>query len=309
VRLSTRFGLLAAVAVPVAVVAVALSRSHAGGSADRVWGGRGVLPGEVVRPRAAVVIGDALFVVDFTARVQAYSLDGDHTGLTFTTPDFRNGRPSGLGRDRDGNLIVADSHYHAVRIYAPDGRELRTLGGVGGTEPGRFGYISDCVQDADGNYFVSEFGQTDRITKLDAAGQFVTCWGTNGTGEGQFQRVRALALGPDGLLYAADACNHRVQAFTRDGAFVKAFGGVGSGPGEFSYPYDLGFDPAGYLYVVERGNCRVQKLTADGVPVASWGKPGRGPGQLADPWALAIDGQGRVHVIDTENHRVQRVRF
>lgn len=306
---SARLKIALILLVPAVVLTVAGGRRLAKNSAGRVWGHRGVLPGEFVRPRAAVVIGDRLFVVDFTARVQAYTLDGEHAGVTFTTPDFRNGRPSGLGADRDGNLIVADSHYHTVRIYSPDGVELRHFGGVGGKEPGQFGYISDCVQDADGNFFVSEFGQTDRITKLDPDGNFVRCWGQNGTGEGQFQRVRAMTFGPDGLLYVADACNHRVQVFDRDGGFVRAFGGPGTEVGRFAYPYDLGFDPAGNLYVVERGNSRVQKLSRDGVPLASWGSPGRGEGQLADPWALAIDRYGRVHVIDTENHRVQRVQF
>lgn len=306
---SARFRLLAILLLPAVVVVVAASRGLLRTKPDRVWGHRGVLPGEFVRPRAAVVVGDTLFVVDFTARVQSYDLNGEHTGTTFTTPDFRNGRPSGLGVDRDGNLIVADSHYHTVRIYSLEGRELRSLGGIGGKEPGQYGYISDCVQDADGNYFVSEFGQTDRITKLDADGKFVRCWGTNGTGDGEFERVRAMAIGPDGLLYVVDACNHRVQVFDRDGRFVRAFGGAGTGPGQFAYPYDLAFGPAGDLYVVERGNCRVQKLSRDGVPLASWGQPGRGDGQLADPWALAVDRHGRVHVIDTENHRVQRIKF
>ena len=277
---------------------------------DLIWGTRGVRDGDVARPRAAVLDADGrLWVVDFTARVQAFDLDGRHLGLTWTTPDFRNGRPSGLGTDNRGRLAVADSHYHTVRVYHPDGTEAYHFGGKAGTGVGEFGYLSDCVQDADGFWYVSEFGQNDRITKLTADGSFVATWGRAGEGPGEFHRARALALGPDGLLYVADACNHRVQVFTRDGGFVRAFGEPGAGPGQMEYPYDLCFGPAGDLYVVERGNHRVQKFGPDGTPQGTWGSRGRGPGQLADPWAVVVDGRGRVHVIDTENHRVQRVWF
>lgn len=278
---------------------------------DIVWGQRGVMPGDFARPRAiAIDPQDRLFIVDFTARIQSFSLDGVHLGQTWTTPDFRNGRPSGLGIDRDGNLIVCDSHYHCLRIYTPEGKELRTLGGVAGSAPGQWGYVSDCVQDAAGNYYVSEFGQNDRITKLDAEGCFLQCWGEPGQGPGQFSRVRALALSPDGNeLFVADACNHRIQVFTLGGKFVRSFGEPGSGPGQLHYPYDLAFGPSGDLYVVERGNSRVQKFRQDGTSLGTWGTPGKGPGQLADPWALAVDRQGRIHVVDTENHRVQRLKF
>src|SRR5436305_1935241 len=283
------------------------------GPADKpelVWGKRGVRDGEFVRPRAAVIDrDDRLWVVDFTARVQALDLDGKHLGVTFRTPDFRNGRPSGLGLDRDGRLIVCDSHYHCLRVYAADGTELRTIGGTTGKEPGQFGYVSDAVQDADGYFYLSEFGENDRVTKLDADGKFVGCWGKSGSGPGEFQRLRALALGPDGLLYAADACNHRVQVFTRDGGFVRAFGGEGDEPGKLRYPYDLAFAPSGELYVVEYGNQRVQKFTTGGEPLGTWGSPGGRPGQLSSPWALAVDRRGRVHVIHTENHRAPRLKF
>jgi DNA-binding beta-propeller fold protein YncE len=300
---------MARIAVVVLAVAVgawfALPGDAASRPPDLVWGTRGVRPGDLARPRAAAFDGDGrLWIVDFTARVQAFDADGRHLGVTFTPPDFRNGRPSGLGTDNQGRLIVCDSHYHRVRVYSPDGTELLTLG-----DPAKLGYVSDCVQDADGFWYVSEFGDRDRITKLAPDGTPVTSWGESGGGPGQLNRVRALALGPDGLLYAADACNHRVQVFERDGRWVRAFGGPGAGPGEFRYPYDLAFGPGGELYVVERGNARVQKLTADGTPLAAWGRPGRGAGELSDPWAVAVDREGRVHVIDTENHRVQRVRF
>jgi DNA-binding beta-propeller fold protein YncE len=277
---------------------------------DLVWGKRGVLDGDVVRPRAAVIDGDdRLWIVDFTARVQAYDLDGNYLGPTFTPPDFRNGRPSGLGVTRDGKLIVCDSHYSCFRIYEPTGTELRVIGGDKGTAPGQYGYVSDTVQDADGFFYVSEFGINERITKLDADGKFVACWGKSGTAEGEFNRIRALALGPDDRLYVADSCNHRVQVFTKDGKLERVIGSEGDGPGQLKYPYDLAFGPKGDLYVVERGNHRVQKFSAAGVTEGVWGGPGRQPGQFADPWALVVDRKGRVHVIDTENHRVQRIKF
>jgi sugar lactone lactonase YvrE len=310
--MSPRLFVALVLAVAVAAGGFLLARRPATGVPELAWGKKGVRDGEFSRPRAVTIdpLG-RLFVVDFTARVQMFDRAGTHLGLTFTPPDFRNGRPSGLGVDNRGRLMVADSHYHCVRIYEvagdlPTATEVLKLGGQPGPSPGQYGYVSDVVQDADGCYYLSEFGETDRVTKLDAAGRFVTCWGENGTGPGQFNRVRALALGPDGLLYCVDACNHRVQAFTRDGGFVRQFGAAGSEPGQLSYPYDLAFAPDGTLAVVERGNHRVQRFTPDGKPLGVWG----GPGVLADPWGLAVDPRdGRLFVADTEHHRMLRVRW
>jgi sugar lactone lactonase YvrE len=275
-----------------------------------VWGKRGVRDGELARPRAIAIDGeDRLYIVDFTARIQVFDRDGRFVGPCWTTPDYRDGRPSGLGIDRDGNLIVSDSHYHCVRIYSPRGVELKKLGGEAGKGPGQFGYVSDCVQGADGCYYLSEFGENDRITKLDAEGRFVRTWGRQGSAPGELSRARALCFGPDGLLYVADACNHRIQAFDTDGNLKRCWGKAGDDPGELRYPYDLAFNKAGELYVAEYGNHRVQKFTADGRSLGTWGGPGHAPGQLHSPWALAVDSRGCVHVVDTENHRVQRIKF
>ena len=277
---------------------------------EKVWGKRGVQPGDFVKPRAIAIDGkDHLYIVDFTARIQVYDRDGNHLGLMWTTPDYRNGRPSGLSIDRDGNLLVSDSHYGCLRIYSPEGELLRTIGGDMGTAPGQFGYICDAVQDADRNYYVAEFGENQRITKLDQDGHFIRCWGCPGEEPGQFNRIRALALGPDGNLYVADACNHRIQVFDLDGNLVGCWGEAGEEPGQLKYPYDLAFGPHGELYVVEYGNHRVQRFTAQGVSLGCWGGPGKMPGQLHSPWALAVDSKGRIHVCDSENHRVQRIRM
>jgi DNA-binding beta-propeller fold protein YncE len=279
---------------------------------ELVWGQRGVQNGDLVKPRAiAIDAKDRLYLVDWTARLQIYDRDGKYLGPTWTTPDYRNGRPSGLSIDRDGNLLVSDSHYNCLRIYSAEGKLLRTIGGDAGSAPGQLGYVSDAVQDAEGFFYVAEFGENQRISKFDATGKFLTCWGEPGSEEGQFSHIRAMALGPDGLLYIADACNHRIQVFTRNGKLVRVWGTQGTDLGQLSYPYDLAFSPGKtpYLYVVEYGNNRVQKFTLDGSSLGTWGGPGREPGRLANPWALAVDSRGCIHVVDSENDRVQRIKF
>ncbi len=279
-------------------------------AADLVWGKRGVVPGDFVRPRAATITAaDHLYVVDFTARIQAYDLDGHYLNIAWQTPEFLNGKPSGLGVCGDGNIIVADSHYHCVRIYTPEGQQIRVMGGDTGNDPGQFGYISDAVEDPNGDFFFSEFSANERLTKLAADGSLIKTIGGRGSEPGQFNHVRALAIGPDKLLYVADACNHRLQVFKLDGTLVRILGEQGNKPGQFSYPYDVAFGPQGDLYVVEFGNHRVQKMTAEGNSLGLWGASGRGPGQLYSPWALAVDRKDRVHIIDSENHRVQRIRL
>jgi DNA-binding beta-propeller fold protein YncE len=279
---------------------------------ELIWGKRGRMDGDVVKPRAiAIGPGDRVYLVDMTARIQAFDRDGHLLAPSWTTPDYRNGRPSGLSVDGDGNLVVSDSHYHCVRIYAPTGELLRTVGGTAGTGEGELSYISDAVRDVEGSFYIAEFGDTQRISKFDAAGKFVSCWGAPGSEPGQFARIRALAFGPDGYLYAADACNHRIQVFTTDGTLVRIFGQAGTATGELSYPYDLAFSQGSnpHLYVIEYGNNRVQKFTLQGEPLGCWGGPGREPGRLASPWALAVDSRGRVLVVDSENDRIQRIDF
>src|SRR5437016_4997801 len=110
---------------------------------ERVWGRKGVQAGDFVRPRAiAIDANDRLYIVDFTARIQVFDRDGHYLGPTWTTPDYRNGRPSGLSIDRDGNLLVSDSHYNCFRIYSAQGVELRRFGGEAGSGPGQLGYVS-----------------------------------------------------------------------------------------------------------------------------------------------------------------------
>jgi DNA-binding beta-propeller fold protein YncE len=216
-----------------------------------------------------------------------------------------------MSMSRAGLLMVADTHYYRVLFYTPTGelREDLTIGGTMGQGPGEFGFVTDVVEDSAGNYYVSEYGEFDRIQKFSPDRKFALEWGGHGERPGEFARPQSMVVTGDDRIVIADACNHRIQIFDAEGNLLSIWGEQGAEPGQFAYPYGLALDPHENVYVCEYGNHRVQKLTLEGTPLGVWGREGRRPGQLFNPWSIVLDSRGRVHVIDSMNHRVQRLRM
>lgn len=274
---------------------------------ETVWGRRGLGEGRLQKPRAmAIDADDRLYLVDMTARIQVFDRDGKFL-RGWQTPEHANGRPTGLSFDRQGRLLVADTHYFRVLVYSQDGELVQTMGGTPGHEPGQFGLVTDAVQDRDGNYYVAEYGEYDRIQKLSPEGEFILQWGGHGSGPGQFRRPQGICLDEDDSLWVADACNHRVQQFDRAGKLLTCWGEEGAAAGRLSYPYDVALDRDGHLLVCEYGNNRIQRFARDGRSLGVWGSHGRAVGQMHNPWSVVCDRAGTVFVLDTSNHRVQRV--
>ncbi len=284
-------------------------QSPSQGRLEKVWGEVGLGNGRFSKPRAiAIDKNDELYIVDMTARIQVFDTDGRFL-RGWETPVHAAGKPTGLTIDQEGNLLVADTHYFRILTYTPAGELLadRTIGGTLGQGQGEFGFVTDCVRDAAGNYYVSEYGEWDRIQKFSPACAFILQWGGHGSEPGRFLRPQHLEFDAHEQLWVADACNHRIQVFDKQGKLLAKWGESGSQPGQLYYPYCLILDGRGHVFVVEYGNNRVQKLTLEGRSLAIWGREGRGPGELFNPWAMVLDSQGRMHVLDSNNHRVQRV--
>ena len=282
------------------------------GHVERVWGKVGISEGLLQKPRAMTIDAlDQIYIVDMTARIQVFDTQG-HYLRGWKTPESKNGKPTGLSIDRAGRLMVADTHYRRILIYSPEGELLRTVEKKRGDGPGEFDLVADVVEDSEGNYYVAEYGDNNRVQKFDSEWRFLLQWGGHGSEPGQFSRPQCLALDEQEHLWVADSCNHRIQVFDRSGKFLQTWGSPGSGPGELRYPYGLVLGPGQpdqTVHVVEWGNNRVQKFTRDGRSLGWWGTGGREPGQLFCPWALVRDRRGRIHVLDTNNHRVQTVRM
>jgi sugar lactone lactonase YvrE len=305
-----RFGQLAASAAFALATGGCSTDSSGVSPPEKLWGRLGAGDGQFSKPRAmAIDANDQLYIVDMTARIQVFDVDGNFI-RGWRTPESKNGRPTGLTISSvDGNVLVADTHYYRILTYTPEGEMLThaTLGGTLGQGPGEFGFVTDAVRDAEGNYYVSEYGEFDRVQKFSPDGKFIRQWGGHGDEPSHFMRPQHLQIDADGLLWVADSCNHRIQVFDPDGKLVKMWGVEGSQPGQLKYPYCQFLDGKGHIYICEYGNHRVQKLTLDGESIACWGQEGRQPGQLYNPWALVLDSRGRCHVLDSNNHRVQRI--
>jgi DNA-binding beta-propeller fold protein YncE len=277
------------------------------GKLDLIWGRRGISDGRLQKPRAmAIDRQDRLYIVDMTARIQVFDTDGKFLH-GWQTPDHTAGKPTGMSIDHQGRVLVSDTHYYQLLVYSPQGKLLDRMGGTLGNRPGEFGLVTDAVQDSQGNLYIAEYGEYDRIQKFSPEGRFLLQFGGHGSEPGQFLRPQNMAIDTADRIWVADACNHRIQIFDVNGKLLDMWGVNGAAPGQLCYPYDLIFDREGHLYICEFGNHRIQKFTTDGKSLGTWGKEGRREGELFNPWAIELDSQGRLHVLDTNNHRMQRV--
>jgi DNA-binding beta-propeller fold protein YncE len=152
--------------------------------------------------------------------------------------------------------------------------------GQAGSLIGQFRDPEGIAVAPDGTLYVADTGN-HRVQKFHADGTFVSKWGRNGgdgtagTGDGEFNRPKGVAVDAAGNVFVTDSDNHRVQKFTADGTFLTKWGSEGTGDGQFRNPRGIAVDAAGNVYVADQLNNRIQKFgrVVQAIPVGAGALP------------------------------------
>jgi DNA-binding beta-propeller fold protein YncE len=188
--------------------------------------------------------------------------------------------PKQVAVDGAGFVYVADAGNSRVERFTPDGQFAASIGQgfILTARPDQLSSPQGVTIAPDGTLYASD-QQQRRVQRYTADGAFLGSFGTQGSGNGQFEATGAIAAGPDASLYVADWSLSSIQRFSGDGAFLgRVDSGVGSGPGQFSHPFYVAVDCRGTLYVADVDNDRIQRLGDPGAPPC--GDPAHDPTEL-----------------------------
>lgn len=276
-----------------------------------------------------------------------WSLDPNFTGVLVSTtagsdPGFLEGmgaaakfnEPSGLVSDALGNIYVADTLNHRIRVISPDGQTGTYAGsGIAGFADGlastaQFNEPVGLAMSSSGVLFVAD-SKNHRIRAIFPDGGVVTYSGlgtpgfTDGIpGAARFDTPRGLAIDALGVLYVADSENHRIRQIATDGSVATLSGtgtvGATNGAGmvaQFNGPLGIARDASGFVYVTETGSHVIRKIAPDGftsVFAGSAASPGftnaiGTAARFTSPAGLATGIGGTLFVADTGNHRIRAV--
>lgn len=187
--------------------------------------------------------------------ITAYRWDpfNDDWSLQFSGPVFSTEEKGDEGQATLGVSAVGAYWRLSKRVANNADNEGKTQGGLAPAPATQYAFIADRL----GNRIVV-------LSTVD--GSHIRTFGTSGTGNGQLNGPKGIAIGPNGLVYVADTGNNRIQVFTQGGTFVAKWGGTAAGSGntQFNSPQDIAIDSAGNVWVSDRGNNRVVKYDADG---------------------------------------------
>lgn len=248
--------------------------------------------------------------------------------------------PGGACIDSSGNVYVADTQNHTIRMVTSGGVASTVAGaaGVSGSSDGptnsaRFNAPQGICRDSSGNIYVADTGN-HTIRKISGttvsllAGTAGTSGVADGTGSAaQFNSPTAVAVDSSGNVYVADTGNHTIRKITSGvvttlagiaGSYGTSDGtgaNVGTNGARFFAPGGVAVDAAGNVYVADTLNHTIRKITSGGVVSTIAGLGGsygstdntNGATRFYMPEGIAVDPSGNLFVLDSGNHSLRKL--
>jgi tripartite motif-containing protein 71 len=271
------------------------------------FGGESSGAGRLLKPRDVAIDGSGnAWVADTEhSRVQKFNSSGEFVSQFGVAG---GSQPNAIDLDSEGNVwVVAGSK---VWEYKQSG-ELILSFGESGSGNGQFRGVVGIAIDPSGNVWTVEtgsviFGGSPRVQKFNSKGEYLSQFGKEGTGNGEFKEPGAIAADSEGNILVADTGNNRVQEFNSAGEYVRKYGSEGTGNGQFKSPRGIAVDSEGRVWVTDSLNHRIQRFSSKGAYQAQCGSLGPNDGQFSEPRGLFVSGSN-VFVADTGNDRVQKL--
>jgi sugar lactone lactonase YvrE len=249
--------------------------------------------------------------------------------------------PSGVAVDAGGNVYVADTGNHVIRVISSAG-VVSTLAGLAGNYgaadgtngTARFYHPTRVTLDAGGNLYVADtYNHTIRKIQMDPrSGNWIvsTLAGTAGV-SGSTDGASALFFDPwdlavdgNGNVYVADAGNSAIRVISPLG-ITSTYAGLSGVPGivdgtgpsaRFSCPCAITIDGNGILYVADGATATIRRITPGGAVTTVAGQvgiygsaDGLGPATLFNyPCGLVADTAGaNIYIADSGNNTIRKL--
>ncbi len=246
--------------------------------------------------------GPSGVAVDSRDRVYVFQRGGPPCVVVFNS----NGTVQGVWQRREG--VPADAHHihvgpddtvylvdrdaHQVLLYDTSGNPLRSLGSRDQAElQAPFNHPADVCAAPSGELYVADGYGNSSIHRFSTGGDYISSFGSPGSGPGQFRVPHSVRVSQDGRVYVADRENNRVQVFTTDGEFLAEWT-------DFKCPMGVHIDSNQVVYVTDQVP-RISIYTLDGELLAR-GRTFEGAHQVY------TDSEGSIYGIDTANQRIQK---
>lgn len=175
--------------------------------------------------------------------------------------DFGRGmlqRPTGVARDpTTGEIFVADSAAHDIKVFDAQGSLLRTLGHRGVGE-GQFNGPTH-LSFAAGNLYVTDTLNA-RVQVLAPNGDALGTIGQRGLYVGNLVRPKGVVTDRDGHVYVIESYYDRILVFNDSGELLLPIGSTGNAAGQFFLPAGAWTDDGNRLFVADMFNGRVVVL-------------------------------------------------
>ena len=197
--------------------------------------------------------------------------------------------PHGVAVDDNGEIYVASYTRGTVEVFSNDGYQRVHLRVVpkNGTS-----YLKcpTAIAVKENVLYVAE-EQNHQIQRFATSGEFMSKFGTQGSGDGELNQPRGLCIHNDGRVFVSDAGNKRISVFDAYGTFLYHIPND-SGHSNFSSPWGIALDHHGSLHIGDSSS--IQVFTSEGKYISEYNS------HICSPAGIAIDAEGSTLLADSD---------